>query len=217
MTKTFEVRWQRAIAAPPDDVWDAITRKSSGWLWPIEYEPWVGGAERGLAGGTVTAWEQPRHFQTRAGDNQLDYQLRPTATGTEVSYVHTGAFEVDDYDRELDACEQHTDLYAHSFAEYVHHFAGRDATYQSADTGTATETVRARVGVPADATAGTEVRVNGVDGVVDYVRNTFIGVRTPDALIRIYGREPWGWPIGIAVHDFANDDRWNDWLTGVAQ
>lgn len=219
MDKAFEVRWRREFGTPPGEVWDAITRRSAGWLWPVSYEPRVGGAERGLthAGGSVTAWDPPRRFQTRAGGNQLDYVLRPTTTGTHVSYTHHATVAVEDYDRELDACEQHTDFYAHSMAEYLCHFAGRDATYRSADSAATTATVRTRVGVPEEAAIGTPVDVNGHAGVVDYLQNSFVGVRTRHALIRIYGRERWGWPVGIAVHDFADNDQWDNWLTGVAQ
>ena len=66
--KDFEVRFEGELPATPREVWDAITLHTSGWYWNISYEPRPGGAERGLtsAGGTVTAWEPPRHFATRA-------------------------------------------------------------------------------------------------------------------------------------------------------
>jgi uncharacterized protein YndB with AHSA1/START domain len=82
MVKAWEVRWEGELPARPQDVWDAITRHADGYLWRIEYEPRVGGAERGLTagGGTVTAWDPPRHFATRTrpeterdGFNELDY------------------------------------------------------------------------------------------------------------------------------------------------
>ena len=51
MTRTFEMRWEGELPAAPQEVWDAFTRHSAGWLWPIAYEPRVGGAERGLTSG----------------------------------------------------------------------------------------------------------------------------------------------------------------------
>jgi uncharacterized protein YndB with AHSA1/START domain len=59
MARQFEVRWEGLLPASPQDVWDAVTCHADGYLWRIDYEPWVGGAERGLTpgGGTVTAWE----------------------------------------------------------------------------------------------------------------------------------------------------------------
>lgn len=225
MNKQFEVRWERELPAAPQDVWDAVTLHAGAWLWPISFEPRVGGTEQGLSGegGTVTAWDPPRHFQTRAGEgeaaNQLDYVLTRTHNGTHVSYAHNGSVAVEDFDRELDACELHTAFYAHSMAEYVRHFAGKEAAYLSADAaeGTTTAAVRESVGVPRDAMVGTAVRVNGSDGVVDYLTGSFVGVRTATALIRIYGRDPWGWPVAVAVHDFAGNDDWNDWLTGAVR
>lgn len=62
---------------------------TAGWNWKIEYEPKADGAERGLTstGGTVTVWDPPRHFTTRAprdgdGFNQLDYRLETRGAGT---------------------------------------------------------------------------------------------------------------------------------------
>lgn len=62
MRKRFEVTWEGTLPAAPAEVWDAFTRRTAGRLWEISYEPRVGGAERGLAGGggTVTEWEEPR-------------------------------------------------------------------------------------------------------------------------------------------------------------
>jgi uncharacterized protein YndB with AHSA1/START domain len=97
MANEFEVQWEGELPATPPDVWDAFTMHTAGWYWKIEYEPRVGGAERGLTsgGGTVTAWDPPRHFATRAerdgdGFNQLDYLLEPRGAGTHLRYVHCG-------------------------------------------------------------------------------------------------------------------------------
>ncbi len=61
-----------------------------------------------------------------------------------------------------------------------------------------TADVLRRLGIPDDAAVGDEVEL----GVVDYRDGTFVGVRAGDALIRVYGREVWGWPVGVAVHSF---------------
>ena len=97
MVKQWEVRWEGELAARPQDVWDAITQHADGYLWKIDYEPWVGGAERGLTagGGTVTVWEPLRHFATRArpeterdGFNEIDYVLEPLGAATYLRYTH---------------------------------------------------------------------------------------------------------------------------------
>jgi predicted RNA polymerase sigma factor len=61
----FEVCWTGDIAGPPEAVWDAITVHSGGWLWPIRYEPRVGGVEDGLSsdGGVVEVWPDEREVQ----------------------------------------------------------------------------------------------------------------------------------------------------------
>ncbi|MFD8818693.1 SRPBCC domain-containing protein, partial [Streptomyces sp. NPDC059627] len=61
-----------------------------------------------------------------------------------------------------------------------------------------------------------------LDAVVDYRDPYFVGLRTDDALIRFFGRNHWGAPVGISIHDFApdadaeaNETAWQDWLNGV--
>jgi len=61
-----------------------------------------------------------------------------------------------------------------------------------------------------------------IDGVVDYATDTFFGVRSADALYRLYGRDTWGWPVGVAHHLFgdgvdraASERARGDWVAGV--
>ena len=142
MVREWEVRWEGELPAGPQDVWDAITKHSDGYLWAIEYEPRLGGAERGLTagGGTVTAWDPPRHFATRTrpeterdGINELDFRLEPLGPVTYLRYVHRAAVPADDFDRQLAACRAHTTFYNHSLGQYACHFAGRQAAYVSVD------------------------------------------------------------------------------------
>jgi uncharacterized protein YndB with AHSA1/START domain len=229
MFKEFQVQWEEVLPGDPDKVWDAITARAAAWIWEIEYEPRLGGAERGLTsgGGTVTAWDPPRHFQTRGERpdgwrNELDYTLEPSDDGTLVRYVHTGV--TTDYDAEYDACVQHTDFYKHSLAEYVRSFAGRDAAYVQFDAPGSYGSVCRRLGVSDEAGPGDGVHLQpaGVDGTVDYRTHAFLGVRTADALIRVYGRESWGGPVSVALHLFAEDadpareERvWSSWLAAT--
>lgn len=243
MAEPFEVRWEGVLPGTPDQVWDAITVHAEGWVWKVEYEPWVGGAERGLTpqGGSVTVWDQPKRFVTRAegsepgetseGFNQLSFVLVPHPEGTRVSYVHNSVF-TENYDVELDACRRHTEFYHHSLAEYVRYFAGREAAYVSADGPESSAkggmpAVRAALGLSDDVAAGQRVRLtpaglDPIDGVVDYSTDAFLGVRSADALYRVYGRDAWGYPVGVAHHLFAGgvdqadqQEAWQRWLTGV--
>ena len=53
-------------------------------------------------------------------------------------------------------------------------------------------------------------------GVVDYRDGTMVGVRSEDALIRVYGRDLWGWPVGVGVHSFAGSVDEAAWRAKVA-
>jgi hypothetical protein len=202
MFRTMETRWELELPGEPQQIWDAFTKHTAAYLWPITYEPHVGGAERGLtsAGGTVTVWDPPRHFRTEATRpdgwfNTLDYVL----DGNHLRYVHTCAMEPSEFDVQYDACVQHTKLYNHSLGEYLRRFAGREPHYLGLDDvpGSSAD-VFTRLGVPSDAAVGDRVGL----GVIDYRAGSFLGIRSDDALIRVYGRDVWGWPVGVAVHTF---------------
>jgi hypothetical protein len=235
--REFETRWEGALPATPQQAWEAITKRADGWLWPIEYEPRVGGAERGLtsAGGVVSAWEPPRHFATRAERddgwfNELDYSLRPRGVTTYLRYVHRTAFG-DDYAIQADMCRAHTAFYNHSLGEYLRHFAGRQAVYVHVDAPEASRQgglakVRCALGLDG-AAIGDRMRLvapglDPIEGVVDYATDAFLGVRSGDALYRFYGRDAWGWPVGIHHHLFAAsadpaaaERMWGAWLSDV--
>jgi hypothetical protein len=233
MLREFEVRWEGELPAAPQDVFDAITKHTDGYLWNVEYEPRVGGAERGLTrtGGTVTAWEPPRHFATRVeGEefNELDYRLEPLGAITYLRYRHRTAVAADDFDRQLDACRRHTTFYLHSLGQYACHFAGRGATYVSIDCPEESAhggfiAVRRALGLGDDVVAGDPVRLTPgglepIEGVVDYATDRFLGVRGANALYRFYGRDAWGWPVGVAHHlfgDGAGERAWADFVAGV--
>jgi uncharacterized protein YndB with AHSA1/START domain len=232
MAKEFEVTWEGELPASPQEVWEAFTKHTRGWLWEIAYEPHVGGAERGLTGGggTVTVWDPYRRFVTRAEAgadfNQLDYTLEPSSQGTHLRFVHRGMM-AGDYDLELDACRRHTAFYYHSLGEYLRHFSGRDAVYLSVDApaesrhdGFARIRDALGAGKPAvgDAVRWEPAGLPPIEGVVDYATDTFLGVRGADTLYRFYGRDRWEWPAGVALHVFegdADEAAWSGWLNEI--
>lgn len=232
--RPFEVTWETTMAGTPQQVFDAITARCAAWIWEIDYEPRLGGAERGLtqAGGTVTAWEPGRRFETRAAGadgwfNRLCWELEQDAErgGTRVTYRHESAAEAGDWQRIYDECVAHTDFYRHSLGQYVAHFAGREARYVGIETEAAGAAVRAGLGLGAGAAVGDRVRLAAaglaaVEGVVDYLTPDFLGVRGDDLLFRVYGREAWGDPSTVALHLFdpaadaaAAERAWKEWIT----
>ena len=228
MYQDFEVRWEGVLPGDPRQVWDAITVHAAGWIWDIAYEPRLGGAERGLTsgGGTVTAWDPPHHFQTRAERpdgwrNELDYTIEPRGDGTLLRYVHTSA--TSDYETEYDACVQHTHFYLHSMGEYVRHFAARDAAYVEIDAPGSFAAVCRRLGLDDGVAVGDAVRLKpGLEGTVDYLTPAFLGVRTADSLVRVYGREARRRAVSVALHLFAEDAdpaqaerTWSTWLAAT--
>jgi hypothetical protein len=212
MYRNWEVRWSGELPGTPQQIFDGFTRNNASYMWPVAYEPRVGGAERGLtsAGGKVTAWDPPRHFRTEASKddgwfNRLDYRIQ----GNQLTLVHHTCMEEDEFDLQYDACVQHTDLYMHSLGQYLAHFADREPHYLGLDeVPGSTADVLERLGI-GDARVGDRVEL----GVVDYRDRTMVGVRGDDELIRVWGRDVWGWPVGVSVHSFngpADEAAWRE-------
>ena len=208
MNKLWEVTWEGQLPASPQAVWATITKHADGYLWPVEYEPRVGGAERGLTqgGGTVTEWEPHRRFATRTrpeherdGLNEVVHVLEPLGDVTYLRYTHRAEIPEAEYDLQLAMCRAHTAFYQHSLGLAACYFAGRHAEYEADDEveGSFAE-VCARHGVPEGAVVGD--RVEG--GVVDYLTPSFLGIRGADQLFRVYGRDTWGYPVGTTTHRF---------------
>jgi hypothetical protein len=243
MSKEFEIAREFEVDATPQEVWEAVTTGTGGWLWPMEApEPREGGT--GPFGSTVTAWDPPHRYANRVENvegiseqtlNQLDYTIEPREGGRRawVRYVHSGIL-VEDWDNQYDAANRHTDFYLHTLREYLLRFAPRPVAFATFDGPEASQAADAldivgrALGVADDTAPGARVTARGpesfgsFDAVVDYRNPYFLGLRTGDALIRFFGRNHWGYPVGISVHDFApdadpkaNEAAWQGWLNGV--
>ncbi|GAA4226874.1 hypothetical protein GCM10022254_13140 [Actinomadura meridiana] len=244
MGKEFEIVREYEVAATPAQVWDAVTTGSGAWLWPMEFEPRLGGVVAGI--GVITAWDPPHRLTSRAEDpnglqgrpqtlNQVDHLIEPREGGRAawVRYVHSGIF-TDNWDDQYDGAGRHTDFYLHTLRQYLLHFTGLPAVHSdvqgpeaSTKRGSFAEVGRA-LGV-GGATVGDTVRVDlpgtgPVDAVLDYSDGHFLGLRTGDAMYRFFGRDAWGAPVGLALHRFATDaassqeqarQAWQSWLDGL--
>ncbi|WP_406434462.1 SRPBCC domain-containing protein [Streptomyces sp. NBC_00631] len=241
MSKEFEIAREFEVDATPAEVWEAITTGTGGYLWPMQPpEPRVGGTA--AFGSTVTAYDPPHHLVTRSADvgfptqsaNQLEHVIEERDGGRRawVRYVHSGIF-TDDWDNQYDGASRHTDFYLHTLREYLTHFAPRPVSFaqlngpEASQVPDAFTAVGRALGLPDDLAAGAKTSLRGpggraLDAVVDYRDPYFIGLRTDDALVRFFGRNHWGAPVGISIHDFApdadaeaNETAWQDWLNGV--
>jgi hypothetical protein len=236
MAKEFEIAREGELPTTPDEFWDAITTGTGGWLWPMEFEPRVGGAA--AFGGTVTVWDPPHHFVTRVeGENgwfnQLEHVIEGRGGGkTFYRYVHSGIF-VDDWDNQYDGANQHTDFYLHTLGQYLRYFSRRPVTYVSAPGPAASsaadsfQVLRRALGLSDkvaqdDAVEVTLPGIEPLDAVVDYLHPNFIGLRTDDGLYRFFGRNAFDAPVEVTMHLFADhvdEDKtqqaWQSWVDQV--
>jgi hypothetical protein len=228
MAKEFEIRREVELPATPEEVWEAVATGpgTASWLFPEEPGP-----------NDIVEADRPRRFAVRTeGEggffNAIEFVIEAREGGTAVlRYVHSGII-TDDWDNQYDAANQHTDFYLHTLAQYLEHFSPKTATYigggpggingpEASMTPDAFETLKRELGASAE---GDRVRVpnDDVDGVVDYLRPNFLGVRTDEALYRFFGRNAFGGPVGMSIHHFGDDvdvdaatRAWSEWLDGV--
>ena len=246
MPHEFEVRKEITVDATPEQVWEAIATGPGLNAWFMgsanEVEPREGGRVT-LAFGdepiqaTVSAWDPPRRFGYRGESEDgstfmaFEYLIEGRAGGsTWVRFVQSGMLG-DDWESEYDALNEGDAMYLHAMAQYVTYFRGRPATYvstalpQAADRDRALALLRGALGLAGPAHEGDPVRFtpNGlapIEGVVDYVSPSVLGVRTDDALYRFLHAT--GNTVFLGHHIYRDDvDQketeagWQSWLTGL--
>jgi uncharacterized protein YndB with AHSA1/START domain len=209
MTHPFRIEASVEIEATPEEVWEALTVGSQldGW-WigaPNEVEPRLGGKVRQTFGdqaseSTVTAWDPPHRFAdagTPGPDgvmHALEFTLEGRSGTTTVRFVHSG-FLGDDWESEYEALGEGDAMYIHQLAEYVRFFRGRPVAVVEhfqpgiADRQAAMTILRSALGLGDSVTLGDAVRLEAaglgsLEGSVDYLSASMIGVRTSDALYR---------------------------------
>ena len=243
MPHPFRIETSVDVEATPQEVWDALTigEQLDGW-WigaPNEVEPKLGGKVRQSFGGaisesTITAWDPPHRFKDEGtpGEDGVVHALEFTIEGrsgtTTVRMVHSG-FLGDDWESEYDALSEGDPMYLHQLAEYVRYFRGRPVAIVEhfqpglADRESAMSILRGAMGVGDSIAVGDAVRLEPaglppVEGAVDYVSRTIIGLRTNDSLYR-FAFIPMGGGIYLGHHVYrdgvdvaAASAAWAAWL-----
>ncbi|GHF86982.1 hypothetical protein FHX82_004541 [Amycolatopsis bartoniae] len=221
MAKEFEIKREVVLPAEPEDVFAAVTTGTAGWMFPTPApDP---------ADPAVRNWEPPHRYTVRQESedwfNALDFIIEARDGGTAtLRYVHSGIF-TDDWDNQYDGASKHTDFYHHTLAQYLQYFRGRSAEYvelsgpeQSAHP-TALEAVKKSLGINGETVRLDLPGLDPVEATVDYLNPYFIGLRTPDALHRIFGRNHFGGTVDVSVHLFGTDagveQAWQQFLNGV--
>lgn len=232
MPREFDLSREVVLPGDPEAVWEAVatTAGNAAWLFPNEIDP---------SAASTKVWDPPVHLSVRVeqGDwfNALEFVIEGREGGTSLlRYAHSGIF-VDDWDTQYDAAQRHTDFYLHTLSEYLEHFQGWPVTYigdvpggiQGPSASAASdgfERLQRALGLEDAVEEGAAVRLTpqgleDLEGVIDYLRPIFIGVRTSDALYRFFGRNAFGMPVGMTIHAFGDGvdaektkQQWQHWL-----
>jgi hypothetical protein len=126
--------------------------------------------------------------------------------------VHSGIF-ADNWDEQYDGASKHTEFYLHTLGQYLAHFDGRPVVFTDIQGPAASQApdgfdrLKKALGVDSAAQGSTvDLEVDGVgrlSGEVDFANEHFLGLRTADAMYRFFGRNAFGAPVGMTVHDFS--------------
>lgn len=231
MPREFEIRREVVLEATPEQVWRAVATPEgqAAWLFPPPED----------TGGMAAEADEPHRLFVRTpampdGSFQaFEYVIEGRGGGTTVlRFVHSGMLG-DDWGKEFTETTGHGwDMYLHTLAEYLRHFAGRRAVYVTADGPAASAPESAwpvllgALGLGMAPVQGEGVRLvpdglEPIDGVADWVGPAFLGVRAEEALYRFHGRAMIGMPIAVGHHLYTDADAareseaWATWLAKV--
>lgn len=210
MGREWEERKEAEVDATPEQVWEAVATGPGLDSWLMgrnEVEPREGGAVRTDLGGfvmesRVTAWEPPKRFAYRGIEAEngrfVAYEVLiegRDSGSTLLRLVASGFLPGDDWEAEYEAMTRGGDLYFHTLVQYVTYFTGRTATPITSSGPPVADWTRAwallngalarTVGVtPGDPVRFVPDGLPPIEGVVDFVNQDAVGLRTSDALYR---------------------------------
>jgi uncharacterized protein YndB with AHSA1/START domain len=205
--REFEIVFDTELPATPERVWEAVTRHEAAWMFPTDEWPAI-----------RTVDEYPHHLVTRMEGpdgwfNQLEHVVEPLEGGrAKLHYVHSGIF-TDDWDQQYDGASKHTEFYLHTLGQYLKHFDGKPVVFADIQAPEKSRTpdgfVQLKKALGVDAASqgdSVELELDGVgqlSGEVDFANEHFLGLRTANAMYRFFGRNYFGGPVGMTVHDFS--------------
>ena len=227
MSKEFRIVAEGEYPASPDRVWEAVTTAGAAWLFPTD----------GMVGEELVV-ERPRHHINRMEGpdgwfNELEQVIEDRPGGRAyMRWVHSGVLGDEDWETQYDGASKHTSFYLHTLSQYLEHFDGRPVVFADIQGSAASalpdgfDIVRTALGITADSAVGDTLAVtlpgrSAPDAVIDYVSDLFVGLRTDDALLRFFGRNAFGAPVGITVHHFGEAEseklaaEWKAWFDGL--
>jgi uncharacterized protein YndB with AHSA1/START domain len=242
MAHPFELTNEIEVDATPEEVWDAIATGPGVDAWFMgrnDIEPREGGATRTAMPGwtmeaAVTAWEPPTRLAEQSPEGEdgsfhaFEYIVEGREKGsTVVRWVHNG-FLGDDWEAEYEGLSEGDPMYFHKLAQYLTYFRGRRATPVNvfgphvANREHAWEVFRHSLGLTGPVAVGQQVRLTpeglpAMQGVVDYLSPSFLGLRTDDGLYRFM--HTFDASVGVGHHIFTEgldqeetEQAWASWL-----
>jgi uncharacterized protein YndB with AHSA1/START domain len=243
MAHPFELTDEIEVDATPEEVWEAIATGPGMDAWFMgrnEIEPREGGKTRtDLPGfgfeGTITTWQPPTRLAERSAEGEdgsfhaFEYIVEGRDKGsTVVRWVHSG-FLGDNWEAEYEGLSEGDPMYFDKLAKYLTYFRGRIATPvnvfgpQVKDREHAWEVFRRGLGLSRPPALDDQVRLTPaglpeLEGVVDYLSPSFLGVRTGDGLYRFM--HTFDASVGLGHHIFTagvdqapTEEAWGSWLT----
>lgn len=206
--RNFEIVFDTELPGTPEQVWEAVTNGTAAWMFPTDQWPDV-----------KTVEEYPTHLVSRMEGpegwfNQLEHVLQPLDGGrARLHYVHSGIF-ADNWDEQYDGASKHTAFYLHTLGQYLKHFNGRPVVFTDIQAPAASQgadgfiRLQQALGVAGKAAGdAVDLELGGVGrlaGEIDFLNENFLGLRTADTLYRFFGRNAFGAPVGMTVHDFSS-------------